>query len=202
MVDMHTALGPKRVTTRWDLDHRKDGIRARFVAREFKGDETMNDVFSLSTTPSTRRVIDYLNLKESYHTFTADVTNAHFHVDEDEECHVDPMAEWLEQQAALGNPTSVLWRLRKQLYCRRRAGTRWVNFIAEQIEEQSFDRCDAAQQFFAKYEVDLYIEVRMDDLHGTGPRPTLDLVQTNLSQKNRFKIWSVRRAHEIRTPQA
>ena len=29
MVDIHTALGKKRVTTRWDLDHRKDGIRAR-----------------------------------------------------------------------------------------------------------------------------------------------------------------------------
>ena len=31
----------------------------------------------------------------------------------------------------------------------------------------------------------------MDDLHGTGPRPALDLVQTNLSQKIRFKIWTV-----------
>ena len=33
IVDMHTALGKKRVTTRWDLDNRKDGIRAQFVAR-------------------------------------------------------------------------------------------------------------------------------------------------------------------------
>ena len=31
----------------------------------------------------------------------------------------------------------------------------------------------------------------MDDLHGTGPRPTLDLVQTNLSQIIRFKIWTL-----------
>ena len=31
----------------------------------------------------------------------------------------------------------------------------------------------------------------MDDLHGTGPRPALDLVQINLSQKIRFKIWTV-----------
>ena len=43
-VDLHVALGKKRVTTRWDLDPRKDGIRARVVAREFKGDETMHDV--------------------------------------------------------------------------------------------------------------------------------------------------------------
>ena len=34
----------------------------------------------------------------------------------------------------------------------------------------------------------------MDDLCGSGPRPALDLVQTNLSQKIRFKIWTV---HEV-----
>ena len=48
---------------------------------------------------------------------------------------MDPAAEWLEQQAALRNSTSVLWRLRKQLFVRRRAGTRWVDFMAERLEE-------------------------------------------------------------------
>ena len=84
-VDLHAALGKKRVTSRWNLDHRKDGIRARLVAREFKGDETLYDVFAPSSNPSTGRVIDHLSLKKSYHTFTADVTNSYFHVDEDEE---------------------------------------------------------------------------------------------------------------------
>ena len=31
----------------------------------------------------------------------------------------------------------------------------------------------------------------MYDPHGTGPRLALDLVQTNLSQKNLFKIWTL-----------
>ena len=31
----------------------------------------------------------------------------------------------------------------------------------------------------------------MDDLHGIRQRPTLDLVQTNFSQKDHFKIWTV-----------
>ena len=85
-VDLHVALGKKHITTRWELDHRKDGIRARFVAREF------NDVFAPDSTPSTGPIIDYLSLKKSYHTFSADVTNAYFHVDDDEECYVDPPA--------------------------------------------------------------------------------------------------------------
>ena len=106
-----------------ELD-RMDGIRARFVAREFKGDETMYDVFAPSSTPSTGRVIDYSSLKKAYHTFTADVTHASFHADEDEECYVNPPAEWLQQQAALWNPTSVLCGLRKQLCGWSRAGTR------------------------------------------------------------------------------
>ena len=53
----------------------------------------MFDVFAPRSTPSTRSVIDYLNLKKLYHTFTADVTNAYFH-DEDEECYVGSPAAW------------------------------------------------------------------------------------------------------------
>ena len=107
MADMHTALGKKRVTTRWASDHWADGIGARFVAREFKGDETMYDVFAPSTTPSAGRVIDYLSPKTSYHTFTADVTNAYFHVDEGGECDVDPLPEWLSRQLDHVSSSSV-----------------------------------------------------------------------------------------------
>ena len=92
------------------------------------------------------------------------------------------------------------WRLRKQLYGQRRAGTRWVDFMTARLEEQSFDRCDAAPQCFANCELDVFIEVRMDDVHGTRLRTALDLVQTNVSQKIRFKIWTV---HEVgMNPQA
>ena len=156
-----------------------------------EGEETMYDVFAPSSTPSAGRVVDHLSFQKSCHTLTTDVTNAYFHVDEDEECYVDPSAEWPEQQAALGNSTSVPWRVRRQLCGPRRAGTRWVGFIAELLEEQSVDRCDAAPQFFANCELDVFIEVHMDDLHGTGPRPALDLIQTNFSQKILVKIWTV-----------
>ena len=158
------------------------------VAREFKGDETLYDVCARSSTLCTKRIIDFSSLKTSYRTITADVTNAYFHVDEDEECYVDPLADWLEQQAAVGDPTSVPWRLRKNCMAGGAPGTHSVDFMAERLEEQSFDRCDAAPQFFANCELDVFIEV-----HGRSPwhwTETLDLVQTNLSQKIRFKIWT------------
>ena len=138
-----------------------------------------------------------LCLKKSYHTFTADVTNANFHVSEDEECHVDPAAEWLEQQAALENPTSVLWRLRKQMYGWRPAGTRWVDFMAERFAEQSFDKCDASPQILANYELDVSIEVHMDELHGMtktcgGPGSNQPLTENPIQN-----LDSVRSGNEI-----
>ena len=55
--DIPVALGQKRVTARWELDHRQDGISARSVEREFEGDETMYDVFAPSSTLSTGRIV-------------------------------------------------------------------------------------------------------------------------------------------------
>ena len=63
--------------------------------------------------------------------------------------------------------------------------------MAERFEEKSFDRCDAVPQSFAHYELDVFLEVHMDDLHGTGPRIALEVVQNKSSQKIRFKIWTV-----------
>ena len=179
-VDLHVALGKKEVTTHWHTDHSKDGIIARVVARELKGDETMYDAFAPCSAPSTGRIINYLSLKKSYRTFTADVTNAYFLVDEDEGA-----------ARCIGNPTSVSWKLRKQLYGQRRAGTRLVDFMAECHEEQSFDRCEAARQSFLNYALDGSVEVHMDDLHGTGPNLALDLVRINLSLTIRFKVRAV-----------
>ena len=84
IVDMRTALGKKRVTARW-MDHRKTESEhdlLRECSRVTK-QRTMCCVCA-GSTPSTGRVINDLSLKKSYHTFTADVTNAYFHVDEDE----------------------------------------------------------------------------------------------------------------------
>ena len=61
----------------------------------------------------------------------------------------------------------------------------------QSLEEQSFDRCDAAPQFFANYELDVFIQVHKDDLHGTGPRLALEQIQANFSQRIPCNIWTV-----------
>ena len=93
--------------------------------------------------------------------------------------------------SSIGNPTSVLGRLRKTAV---RTATRWntlVDFMAEHLEEERFDRCEAAPQFFVDYAQDISVEVHMDDVHGFGPRLVLDLVRLNFSQTIRFKVRTV-----------
>ena len=171
----------------WIWTAEKDGIRARFLATEFKGDETMYDVFARSSTPSTGRVIDYMCIIKSYHTSTADVTNAYFHVEDEEECY--------------GTHRLNCWNSRphwrKRFYGRRRAGTRWVEFMAERLKDQSFDRCDAAPQFLAYYELDFSFEVWHWTETGAGPGPNQPLTE------NPFQNLDTERSgREVRTPRA
>ena len=63
--------------------------------------------------------------------------------------------------------------------------------MAEHLAEQSFDRCEAAPQFFVNYALDVSVEEHMDGLHGTGPKMALDLVRINLSQTIRSKVRTV-----------
>ncbi len=83
-----------------------DGVRARFVVREwarfvvreFKHGECMDDVLAPSSGYSTSRIVDYIVPKKRYRTFTGDITNAFLHVTEDEECYVDPPREWFAKR--------------------------------------------------------------------------------------------------------
>ena len=157
-------------------------------------------MFAPSSTSSTGGVIDQWSLKKSCHTFTADATNAYFHVDEDEECYVDPPADRLEQQGRIGESDLCAVATAKTIV---RPEMRWntlgrLHFMADCLEEQSFDRCDAAPQFLTNYELDVFIEVHMDDLHGSGPRLALDLVQNQPLTDNPFQnLDSERSGHEV-----
>ena len=163
-------------------------MRARFVAREFKRGEYMDDVFAPSSGHSTSRTVDYTSLKKRYRTFTGDVTNAFLHVPEDEECYVDPPREWLAKRLAAGLSIEVMWKLLKQLYGRRRAGTRWVDWMAALLIECNLVRCEVAPQFFMDYERDIFIEVHMDDLHGTGTERAIAALKKELEATVQFKI--------------
>ena len=74
-VDLHVALGKKRVTKRSDLDPEWTDSEHDSSQESSKGDETRSNVFAPSSTPITGRVIDFLSLRRSCRTFTTDVTD-------------------------------------------------------------------------------------------------------------------------------
>jgi hypothetical protein len=74
--------------------------RARFATREFKSwDPHRDDVFAAATSVSTSRLIGFKAVLNKYKVWTLDVSNAFFHVPEDEACVVRAPTEWLARQA-------------------------------------------------------------------------------------------------------
>ena len=67
--------------------------------------------------------------------------------------------------------------------------------MAARLEEQSFDRCDAAPQFRVDYELAVFIQLHMDDLRGAVPRLAVEQIQTN----PRGKSDSERGGQELRS---
>ena len=88
-------------------------------------------------------------------------------MDEEEKRHVDPQAEMLGTADCIGEFDLRDLAAAEKLYGRRRAGTRWVDFMAERLEEPSFDVLPALQT-------------------SSGEQ-----IQAYLSQKVRVKIWTV-----------
>lgn len=168
--------GKKHATTRWEIVHRADGVRER----EFKRCEFMDDVFAPSSSPSTGRLVDHYTLKRNFHVFCADGTNMFFHEEGDEECYADPPREWLARDGAEGRLVRVKWQLRCQLYGRRHAGSKCVDFRAFTLEEAGCVRCDAAPQFFVQEELNIVIEVHMDGLHCAGAVSAIEQLKLRL----------------------
>ena len=61
VLSVSDAVGMKRTSTRWENQARSDdAVRCRFVAWEFARDEVRDDLFALSSTHNTSRLIDFV----------------------------------------------------------------------------------------------------------------------------------------------
>jgi hypothetical protein len=108
-------------------------------------------------------------VKKGQPTFIAEVSNALFHAAEDEEVYVQPPGERVEAHAASGGDVYVVWRLRRQLHGRRRAGQAWLDHAATVLRDLGFSRCPAAPCFFVDKARGFAIELHMGNFYGTGP---------------------------------
>ena len=144
-------------------------VRMRYCLRDFKSNSYRDDVYAVSTTSATGRVIDLIGAMKNYHFFTADATNAFWQVPIKEKCYMYPPKEWLEEERKAGRSTDVMWELLKEWYGRRVAGTMWVEWAAEIVVETGCLRNTLAPWLFHHPTLDISLELHMDDIYGCGP---------------------------------
>ena len=109
-------------------------------------------------------------------TFTLDRTDAFHQAPELEDVVVKPPEEYMNRLRASGMCTNIWWKLQKQLPGRRQAGQRWVDhFTSALVDKLGFTRCVSAPQFFRNPDRQVGMEVHMDDVHGFGPDPQVEV---------------------------
>lgn len=77
---------------------------------------------------------------------------------------MDPRHEWLVGEAADCRPVGVKWRLHRQIYGRRCAAAKRVDFMALTLEEAGCMCCDAAPQFCMGEERNVVTKAFIDDM--------------------------------------
>ena len=169
VVPEEQARGKTVLDSTWVIVRKPTGVvKARYCLREYKRSTFRDDVYAVATTSATAKIVDYMAVQHGYVCFTGDATNAFWQVPIEEEAYMDPPKEWLAAQAELGLPTNVKWKLLKEWYGRRVAGTRWVEWFALKLKAAGFERCIIAPWFY-RHPKGLHAEVHMDDIYGCGP---------------------------------
>ena len=110
---------------------------------------------------------------------------------------VTPPVEWTEQQHNLGNGSKQVWRMLKTLCGRRAAPRRCMTWFTKLLLECGLQRLDAAPSFFAGKDAkvaSIFLELHMDDVHGTGEdihiNGLMDMLKQNLIMK--FEVFDIR----------
>ena len=86
----------------------------------------------------------------------------------------------------------IRWKLQKQLLGRRQAGQRWVDhFTSALVDKLVFTRCVSAPQFFWSPERQVEMEVRMEDVHGSGRDPQVEKFKEDLAAHIWFRDGGV-----------
>ena len=107
------------ITTKWHCEKKKDAVRCRFVAREFRAlDPWRTDCYTPAAEQPTSRVVDLIAVKNGWPIALLDAVCAYFQAKEDENVFTEPPEEWKRAQKEKGYFRYTVWKLLRQLYGR------------------------------------------------------------------------------------
>ena len=120
----------KIITTRWRNVPKGDKWRCRFEAGEFTHDDAeMGGLYSSGSTAATGRLVDMHAVQHGKSILYLDAENACFHAEEDEEAHCWPQKKVKRYHASGGRVENFWWKLKRQLYGRRKAAKKFNAFV-------------------------------------------------------------------------
>ena len=117
---------------------------------------------------------------------------------------VEPPLEWQESEQAAGRDPTILWRMKKILYGRRKAPKEWLLFFGDLLKEIGLVQSSSAPHLFKSLDGQVLLEVHMDDIHACGPTLALkklsDMIKARLSVKhaNIFEYGSKARYQHLK----
>jgi len=163
--------GYKHLSARWEIMVRHGVVKARFVCREFKGNDTSMEYFAATSTPLVARVIDVWIIELLLLAFLFDASSAFLHVPELEDVTVDPPQEWLDRVKA---PPGTVWKMKKTLYGRRSAASAWTNWLAGVLVAMGLEQNVAFPTLFKSLTSKIRVLTHMDDGYGGGTRDEVE----------------------------
>ena len=120
-------------------------VKMRYCSREFAS-EKRDDLFTPANTVSTERIIDIHAAKNKHRGFVTvivDCKNAYLHAEETEKVCVEPPDVWMKAWVSDGGSPSVMWKLKKQMYGRRKASQAFNDYMAKVLMLMGFQQFTA-----------------------------------------------------------
>ena len=99
--------------------------------REFRHDDPeMEGLYTSGSTATTGGLVDMHAVQHGHSILCLDAENAYFHAGEDEEVYCWPPKEWVKRyQARGGRVENPWWKLKRQLYGRRKAAKKLIQRV-------------------------------------------------------------------------
>ena len=92
------------ITTKWHCTVKKDEVRCRFVARDFKAlGPWRDDVYTPAAEQPTSRIVDLAAAKKGWPTALLDAVCAYFQAMEEDNVFTEPPEEWKQKQRQAGD---------------------------------------------------------------------------------------------------
>ena len=137
-------------------------------------------------------MVDMHAVQHGCSTLCFDAENAYFHAEEDEEVYCWPPKEWVKRYHAKGGRVeNPWWKLKRQLYGRRKAAKKFNEFVVSATFGLGLEQCPEQPSLFRRAGTTLIFELHQDDFYGSGKQCGVSKVPGNSGARLKLNQWTL-----------